>query len=72
MISGLPIFATIFAFALVVFVHEFGHYIVGRLCGIGAEVFSIGFGPKIFGFVDKNHTEWKICLLQKDDKTLFK
>ena len=30
--------------------HELGHYVVGRLCGIAVETFSIGFGPRIFGF----------------------
>ncbi len=63
MILGLPIFATVFAFALVVFIHELGHYLVGRLCGIGALVFSIGFGPKLFSFKDRNNTEWKLCLI---------
>ncbi|MEM9717240.1 MAG: site-2 protease family protein, partial [Pseudomonadota bacterium] len=39
---------TIFVVVLsvVVFVHEYGHYIVGRWCGIDAEVFSLGMGPK--------------------------
>lgn len=34
----------------IVTVHEFGHYLVGRLCGIGIVEFSVGFGPKILGF----------------------
>src|SRR3546814_14401701 len=41
---------TVFAFLLVlgplVFVHEYGHYIVGRWCGVTADAFSIGFGRK--------------------------
>ncbi|MEO0999252.1 MAG: site-2 protease family protein, partial [Pseudomonadota bacterium] len=37
---------------MVVFVHEFGHYIVGPWCGIGAEVFSVGFGKEIAGWTD--------------------
>lgn len=55
---------TVFAFLLVlgplVFVHEYGHYIVGRWCGVKADTFSIGFGRKILGWTDKRGTEWKI------------
>jgi regulator of sigma E protease len=53
-------------FALVlgvlVFVHEWGHYIVARLCGVRVETFSIGFGKEIFGFHDRHGTRWKIAL----------
>jgi regulator of sigma E protease len=48
---------------VVVFVHEYGHYIVGRWCGIEAEVFSIGFGRELFGWVDRRGTRWRIGLL---------
>lgn len=55
---------TVLAFLLVlgplVFVHEYGHYIVGRWCGVKAETFSIGFGRRIFGWTDRRGTEWKI------------
>jgi regulator of sigma E protease len=54
----LPYF--IFVLTLLVFVHEFGHYWVGRRFGIHAEVFSIGFGPELFGWTDRNGTRWKI------------
>src|SRR5690606_27702642 len=37
-----------------------GHYLVGRWCGIGVRAFSIGFGPELFGFNDRNGTRWKI------------
>lgn len=57
----------IISFALVisviVFVHEFGHYIVARLCGVRATDFAIGFGKRLFGFTDKYGTEWKICAI---------
>ena len=43
-----------------VFVHEYGHYIVGRWCGVKADTFSIGFGRKILGWTDERGTEWKI------------
>ncbi len=55
---------TLFAFLLVlgplVFVHEYGHYIVGRWCGVKAETFSIGFGRRIFGWTDKRGTNWQV------------
>ncbi len=49
--------------AVVVFVHEYGHYIVGRWCGIQAEVFSIGFGKPLFGWTDKRGTRWQVAAL---------
>ena len=42
-----------------VFVHEMGHYLAGRWFGIGADVFSIGFGREIAGFTDRHGTRWK-------------
>ncbi|MEM6974006.1 MAG: RIP metalloprotease RseP [Pseudomonadota bacterium] len=48
---------------VVVFVHEYGHYIVGRWCGIGAQVFSIGFGPRLYAWRDKRGTEWQVAAL---------
>lgn len=53
--------AFVVALSIIVFVHEFGHYIVGRWSGIGAEVFSIGFGPRLFSWVDKRGTRWQIA-----------
>ena len=38
---------------VVVFVHEMGHYLVGRWCGIGVKAFSVGFGPELIGFNDR-------------------
>ncbi|MEM9048186.1 MAG: RIP metalloprotease RseP [Pseudomonadota bacterium] len=48
---------------IVVFVHELGHYLVGRWCGIDAEVFSVGFGRELFAWVDKRGTRWRVGLL---------
>ena len=45
LVSVLPFLIII---TIVVFVHEYGNYIIGRLCGIHAEVFSVGMGPKIY------------------------
>ena len=49
--------------SILVFVHEWGHYIVARLCGVRVETFSIGFGKEIFGWNDKNDTRWKFSLV---------
>jgi regulator of sigma E protease len=53
----------LFVLTVVVFVHEMGHYLVGRWCGIGAQAFSIGFGPELIGFTDRNGTRWKISAI---------
>ena len=53
----------IVALSIIVFIHEFGHYIVGRWCGIDAEVFSIGFGPVLLSRKDKHGTMWQIAVL---------
>lgn len=63
MIQTPGLLLTIVAFALVigplVFVHEMGHYLAGRLFGVKAEAFSIGFGREIAGFTDRRGTRWK-------------
>jgi regulator of sigma E protease len=48
---------------IVVFVHELGHYLVARWCGVKVETFSIGFGPELFGWYNKAGTRWRISLL---------
>lgn len=53
----------LFVLMVVVFVHEMGHYLVGRACGIGVQAFAIGFGPEIFGFNDRRGTRWKLCAI---------
>ena len=53
----------LFVLTIVVFVHEMGHYLVGRWCGIGVKAFSIGFGPELFGFNDRRGTRWKLCAI---------
>ncbi|MSO70794.1 MAG: RIP metalloprotease RseP [Alphaproteobacteria bacterium] len=47
----------------VVFIHELGHYLLARWNNVRIEVFSIGFGPEIFGFTDRAETRWKFSLL---------
>ena len=45
---------------ILVFVHELGHYVLARHNGVRVEVFSIGFGPEIYGWNDRAGTRWKI------------
>ena len=47
----------------VVFVHEMGHFLVARWCGIRVAAFSIGFGREIAGFDDRRGTRWKISAI---------
>jgi regulator of sigma E protease len=49
--------------SVIVFVHELGHYLVARMNNVRVEVFSIGFGPELFGFRDKHGTRWRLSLL---------
>ncbi len=60
---GLTILALIVALSIIVAIHEYGHYIVGRWSGIYAEVFSIGFGPVLFSREDRHGTKWQIAAL---------
>lgn len=53
----------ILVLSLLVFVHEFGHYIVARWCGVKVETFSIGFGKELFGRTDRHGTRWKFSLI---------
>ena len=59
----MTVLAFVVALSVIVAVHEYGHYIVGRWCGIKAEVFSLGFGPVIWGGTDRHGTYWQIAAL---------
>lgn len=48
------------AITVLVFVHEMGHYLVARWCGVRVEVFSVGFGSEIYGWTDSRGTRWKL------------
>ncbi len=48
---------------LLVFVHELGHYLVARYNKVKIEVFSIGFGPELFGWHDSAGTRWKFSMI---------
>ncbi|MBQ4089549.1 MAG: site-2 protease family protein [Clostridia bacterium] len=49
----LYILAALLILSFIVMVHEFGHYLAGRLCGIGIVEFAVGMGPKIIGWERK-------------------
>ncbi|WP_373635428.1 RIP metalloprotease RseP [Yoonia sp. SS1-5] len=55
--------AFVVALSVIVAIHEYGHYIVGRWCGIHAEVFSLGFGPVIYSRMDRRGTKWQVAAL---------
>ncbi len=59
----ITLFAFLITIGVLVFIHEMGHYLVGRWCGVKADKFSIGFGKELFGWNDKRGTRWKICAL---------
>ncbi|MEL6748386.1 MAG: RIP metalloprotease, partial [Pseudomonadota bacterium] len=60
---GVMIVGALFLFTLVVFVHELGHFLVGRWCGAAVEEFAVGMGPEAFGYTDRHNTRWKFCWL---------
>ncbi|QKX02566.1 RIP metalloprotease RseP [Wolbachia endosymbiont of Dirofilaria (Dirofilaria) immitis] len=49
--------------SVVIFVHEYGHYIIAKGCKVRVESFSIGFGPEIFGFYDNLGTRWRLSAI---------
>jgi regulator of sigma E protease len=53
----------LFVLTLVVFFHELGHFLVARWCGVRVLVFSIGFGPELFGFNDRRGTRWQLSAI---------
>src|ERR1700693_773372 len=48
---------------VLVFVHDLGHYLIARRNGVRIEVFSIGFGPELFGWWDRAGTRWKFSTI---------
>ena len=64
--------AFVIALSIIVFVHEYGHYIVGRWSGIHPEIFSIGFGPVLWSRIDKRGTRWQVAALPFSGYVRFK
>jgi len=56
------ILAFIFVFGILVFVHEFGHFFMAKLVGIRVEVFSFGYGKRLFGF-RRGETDYRVSLI---------
>ena len=56
------IVSTLIVLGIMVLVHEFGHFAVAKLCGVRVEVFSIGFGKRLFG-VTRGDTDYRLSLL---------
>src|SRR5258705_12603833 len=53
----------LFGLGVVVFFHELGHFLVARWVGVRVLVFSVGFGPELFGFNDRHGTRWKLSAI---------
>ena len=66
------IIAFVVALSVIVAIHEYGHYIVGRWSGIHADVFSLGFGPILYSRVDKRGTRWQIAAFPLGGYVKFK
>ncbi|MEM9342642.1 MAG: RIP metalloprotease RseP [Pseudomonadota bacterium] len=64
--------AFILALSIIVAIHEYGHYIVGRWSGIHAEVFSLGFGPVLFQRTDRRGTVWQVAAVPLGGFVKFK
>ena len=58
----LRIFMVVFGIGLVIFVHEAGHFIAARLCNVRVEIFSLGFGPRLFGW-RRGATTYQVALV---------
>lgn len=56
----LQVIATVFGIGFLLFIHELGHYVAARLAGVRVEVFSLGFGPRIFGW-QRNGTDFRLA-----------
>lgn len=64
-LQGGALYVGVFLLVLtvLVFVHELGHYLIARYNGVKIEVFSIGFGPELFGWWDRSGTRWKFSTI---------
>jgi regulator of sigma E protease len=62
--GGLTMIAAfVFVLTIVIFVHELGHFLVARWCGVTVKAFSIGFGKEIFAWTDRKGTRWRVAWL---------
>ena len=71
----MSIIVAILVFGLIILIHEFGHFIVAKKCGIGVIEFSIGMGPRLISFT-KGETRYSIkalpfggsCMMMGEDE----
>jgi regulator of sigma E protease len=56
------IIGMILALGVIILVHEWGHFIAARFFGVRVDVFSIGFGPRLFG-IKRGATDWRVSAL---------
>lgn len=74
--ESVPLWLTLVGFLLLlgplVTLHELGHYLVARWCGVKAEVFSVGFGRELLGRTDRHGTRWRLSLLPLGGYVQFK
>ena len=65
MFSFPPLLQSVLGFLLLigplVVLHELGHYLVARWCGVKSDVFSVGFGKEVCGWTDKHGTRWRLA-----------
>jgi regulator of sigma E protease len=61
----------LFVLTIVVFIHELGHFLVGRWCGVEVKVFSIGFGKELFGWTDRHGTRWRSAAIPRGGYVKF-
>jgi regulator of sigma E protease len=63
--TSLPIWlalpAFIFVISIIIVIHELGHFIAARACGVTVSAFSLGFGPEIAAFTDRWGTRWRLA-----------
>jgi regulator of sigma E protease len=60
---GVAVIAFLSLITVIAIVHEFGHYLAARACGVAVLVFSIGFGRELIGWTGRSGTRWRLCLL---------
>ena len=56
------ILALIIVLGVLIFIHEFGHFLMARLFGVGVDRFSLGFGPRLFGF-QRGRTDYRVSAI---------
>lgn len=53
----------LFVLGIIIFIHELGHFLVARWCGVAVDAFSLGFGPELVGWNDRHGTRWRVAAI---------